>query len=308
MFGYIRPYKPELKQKDIIKYSGLYCTLCEQLKRDYGFVGRFLLNFDITFLLLYLNNIFTEDIQKHKVRCPYNPTKSKTSSCSEISLVYSAFVNYWLATEKLLDDVNDGKNLVKYLLYKYLISKKKYKLRKNEYSQKVSLLTNMLQDVYEREKYITDSFDFDNITNAFGDFFAEIFNVSKDNKFELDGMAQKLFFQVGKWIYIIDAYDDYNEDVKKKRVNILFSLDPEICKNKEIAFEKAFSLHIQLINKISVLLSDLDDVIKDETIKNTLSYGLNHVFYKITQKKYKEYLGRLKENGKFTLEPLDDKN
>ena len=31
--------------------------------------------------------------------------------------------------------------------------------------------------------------------------------------------AEELFYAVGKWVYLIDALDDYEKDVKKKRYN-----------------------------------------------------------------------------------------
>lgn len=304
MFGYIKPYKPELKQKDIHRYFGLYCALCNQLKRDYGISGRFLLNYDITFLLLYLNCCFSKDIHKYNIKCPYNPVKTRTVLCSNKALNYSAFINYWLATEKLLDDVNDGKNFFKLIIYKYLTSKKKYKVKKHIYFEKVTYLSETLQKIYADEKSAVNSFEFDNVTNAFGTFFSEIFRF-KETKDKNSNKINMLLFQIGKWIYIIDAFDDYEKDVRKKRFNILFSLSESIPNDKELVFEKVLSLHIQLSNKINKLLSDLNEVIEDSIINNIITYGLNYVFYNIVQKKYKEYLWRIKQDGKYIFEPLD---
>lgn len=86
MFGYIKPYKPELKLKEITKYSNAYCALCDQLKRDYGFTSRFILNYDITFLLLCLNHLDNSDKEDQKIRCPYNPMKVKKTQLSTKAL------------------------------------------------------------------------------------------------------------------------------------------------------------------------------------------------------------------------------
>ena len=71
MFGYIKPYNQELKLKEIQRYSGCYCALCDQLKRDYGFLSRFILNYDVTFLLICLDYFAAEEKDARKIRCPY---------------------------------------------------------------------------------------------------------------------------------------------------------------------------------------------------------------------------------------------
>jgi len=304
MFGYIKPYKPELKLKEITKYSNAYCALCDQLKRDYGFTSRFILNYDITFLLLCLNHLDNRDVENRKIRCPYNPMRVKKVELSTNALHYSAFINYWLVTEKLFDDYADDKNYFKSFLRKYLISKKCFKKSKYLYAGKVNTLASLLHRVYQSENHIVDSFDFDNVTNAFGEFFAEIFFV--DNiAFEKENLLRKLFFQIGKWIYIIDAYDDFEKDIKKNRFNLLYSLSENDKMEKTEAFEKALSIHLQLKQKIDVLLKELADFFNDECLINILTFGLDNVFYKITEKKYKDHLGRLTKNGNDSLEPLD---
>ena len=301
MFGYIKPYKPNLRLKDITKYSNFYCALCDQLKKDYGFASRFILNYDITFLLLLLNHFDDNETKNRKFRCPYNLFKIKKVRLSAGALQYSAFINYWLVTEKLLDDYNDDNSFLKAILRKILISKRNFKIRQYTYEDKVKKLSSLLHQVYQSETNITNSLEFDRLTNSFGEFFAEIFFV--DNiTFHKEDLFRKLLFQIGKWIYIIDAYDDFEKDKKKNRFNLLYSLSENDKMEKEEAFEKTFSIHLQLKHKIDTLLHDLEDVLNDECLLNILTYGLDNVFYRITENKYNDYLGRLTENGTKVLE------
>ena len=46
MFGYIKPAKAELKVKEWEAYQGIYCGLCKQLARRYGWFARMTLNYD----------------------------------------------------------------------------------------------------------------------------------------------------------------------------------------------------------------------------------------------------------------------
>ena len=52
MFGYVVINEPELKIKDYREYRGVYCGLCQTLKRKYGPFGQLCLNNDMTFMAL----------------------------------------------------------------------------------------------------------------------------------------------------------------------------------------------------------------------------------------------------------------
>lgn len=80
-----------------------------------------------------------------------------------------------------------------------------------------------MNTVNELEKANTG---FDILSNSFGEFFAEIFNVyfrfyKKDNDEIMKDNVFSLCFNLGKWIYIMDAYDDYSEDIKYGKFNLL---------------------------------------------------------------------------------------
>ncbi|MBQ4561395.1 MAG: hypothetical protein IJA55_03570 [Clostridia bacterium] len=307
MFGYVKSYKPELKIKEMSFYKSAYCALCDQLKRDYGFIGRFVLSYDITFLLLCLNHFEYDDKEKRKIRCPYSPTRVKKVTLSKEALQYSAFINYWLVIQKLFDDYIDERNIIKSFFRKILISKKRYKDIRICYGDHINRLEDSLHVVYMNESDIKDSFDFDRITNAFGYFFAEIFTVIKAGE-EDKVLLNKLFFQIGKWIYIIDAYDDFEKDRQKNKFNLLLSLKNEADMSKETVFEKTLSLHFQLKQKIDILLDQLKSKLDEPCVINILSYGLDNVFYEITNKKYKEFVERLTEYGSNSLGYMDKQN
>lgn len=57
MFGYLRPYKNELKLKDIKKYSAYYCALCKQIRKDYGIMWSAFLNYESVYVMLFLETI-----------------------------------------------------------------------------------------------------------------------------------------------------------------------------------------------------------------------------------------------------------
>ena len=300
MFGYIKPYKPELKLKDINRYSNAYCSLCNQLKVDYGPLGRFILNYDITFLLLFID-CYYDDKNEKKVRCPYNPLRVHKTCFSKRSLEFASFVNYWLVVEKIADDSKDEKSVFKKLLKKFLVSKRRFKKQLLKYDKHIEKLSKLLNEVYEKETEISNEADFDDVTNKFGEFFSEIFLATEIKKIK---NFKSLLFQLGKWIYIIDAYDDFTKDMKKGRTNILLIFGDENKFTTKDAYEVAASLHCLLKSKMLDLLKDSDVKISDACIINIFEYGIDSVFYQITKKKYKEFLGKGNNYGISNIEQL----
>lgn len=307
VFGYIKPNKMELKLKEIKRYSSCYCALCDQLKKDYGFLSRFILNYDVTFLLVFLDNKYDNPKKHREFRCPYNLLRKIRVEINNDVIEYSAFINYWLVTEKLLDDYIDNHNIIKLLLYKLLTIKKKFKQQKSKYSAHIEKLTDKLHNVYLSEKEAYDTYSFDELINSFGDFFASLFNVAlSEVEQKVDTNTYKILFNMGKWLYIIDAFDDYAKDSKKNNVNILNCLSDDGQLTSEEVFDKTLSLHYQIRYKIDLLLKDT--IIKDECVLNALTYGINLVFADITRKKYKSCLRRLTNDSNKVVEQMDREN
>lgn len=57
MFGYVRIRKDDLKVKDYYIYKQKYCGLCATLGKNYGFIYRMFISYDITFLILDEGNL-----------------------------------------------------------------------------------------------------------------------------------------------------------------------------------------------------------------------------------------------------------
>ena len=48
MFGYVRPYKDELRVREYEQYKAIYCGLCRALGKNYGVLSRLTLSYDCT--------------------------------------------------------------------------------------------------------------------------------------------------------------------------------------------------------------------------------------------------------------------
>ena len=52
MFGYIKPFTPDLRLREYEAYKAVYCGLCGQLGRSFGPVARMTLSYDFAFLAM----------------------------------------------------------------------------------------------------------------------------------------------------------------------------------------------------------------------------------------------------------------
>lgn len=78
MFGYVRPYKPELLVREYSQYKAIYCQLCRVLGREYGPLARFALSYDCAFYAMVALSVGKEQVEEHKGRCVCNPMKACT--------------------------------------------------------------------------------------------------------------------------------------------------------------------------------------------------------------------------------------
>lgn len=213
MFGYVTIDKPELKVKEFYRYKSYYCGLCRTLKEEYGFRGRMTLSYDMAFLVLFLTSLYetpTKELQSH---CPLHPVKKIPMLQNEIS-EYGAKMNILLVYFKCEDDWKDDKSL-KGIAGMHLFRKKAKELCK-EYKRQAQVIQKQLKvlAVYEEKQEET----LDLVAGAFGKLMAELF-VYKEDMWEQE--LRNFGFYLGKFIYIMDAYDDLEEDLKTGSYNPL---------------------------------------------------------------------------------------
>ena len=211
MFGYVRINKMDLTFREFDYYKGYYCGLCKYLKENHGEVSRLSLNYDITFLIVILTALYKLDSDITYERCIANPLKKKMRIVNEIT-EYAASMNILLSYYKLEDNLYDDngiKDKLEYELYKGKL-KKAYE----KYPQKAEYIKQQLGNLRELEKQESKSID--KVSNTFGNLMGEIFVYKKD---EYEQNLRNIGFNLGKYIYILDAYEDLEEDNKKGRYN-----------------------------------------------------------------------------------------
>ncbi len=239
MFGYVRPYQPELKIIENQYYKAAYCGLCRAMKKTTGMKSSLTLSYDTTFLVL-LRLALTDEIPEfEKKRCFLHPLKKRVVMKSNSALLFAAHAGTLLAWHKINDDISDEKSF-KRLFARVLriFFSSSYKKAKKKYEDLDKIIKDRLCELQNIEKEKIKCADRPAL--VFGSLMSGIlsYGIEADNRALI---ASSIGMSVGRWIYLIDALDDINEDRKKKSYNpfLLLFDGMELDREKSIDIECA---------------------------------------------------------------------
>ena len=229
MFGYIIVNKQELKGKEVDQYRSFYCGLCRSLKKRHGISGQLTLNYDLNFLALLLSALYEPETVFEQHRCAVHPFTKQLQAINPY-VDYCADMNVVLAYYKCQDDWQDEQSLMK--RSEQLLLKKSMNQLKADYPEKCTFIEKQLLYISELER--KNEINIDMVANAFGSVMGEIFSIKKD---EWHDVLFDIGFYLGKYIYLIDAYEDIEKDTKKNNFNLF----------KNRIHEEGFEEHVQMI-------------------------------------------------------------
>lgn len=273
MFGYILINKPEMKFKEYDVYHSYYCGLCKTLKQNYGIKAQFTLNYDLTFLGIFLSGLYEPSTKMQRKRCMIHPI-SKHLVCRNDCIDYVAKMSLLLTYQKCQDDILDEH---KYYMsvYKKVLEKHYLKIKK-EYPEKVSKIERYLDKIHECEKNYETNLD--KIAGYFGNIMGEICIYKED---EWKEELYQFGFYLGKFIYLIDAYDDIEEDQKKGTFN------PFLQNKSSLLEEEIQNILEMMISNTTMIFERLPIIEHAEIIRNILYSGV-WTKYELIKKRRKE--------------------
>ena len=244
MFGYVVPLRGELKVRELDAYQGVYCGLCHTLGRRYGFLPRLLLSYDFAFLAMVLagpeGSVALE--RRRCVACPVRgkrvcPNRPELDTAADASVI----LTYW----KLRDSVADRgffRGLPARLLSLLLRpAYRKAARRRPDFDRQT---VSCLEELHTLEEDESPSLD------RTADTFARILAGAAPDTGETvrDRALGQLLYHVGRWIYLVDAWDDLEEDRAAGRYNPLllrFPDGPE-AHREEVRLTLGHSLNLAL--------------------------------------------------------------
>ena len=217
MFGYVVVNEQELKIREFNLYRSYYCGMCMDLKEHYGQTGRLTLSYDTVFLALLLTSLYEPEEVKRSIRCIVHPFEKHATTRNEYTR-YAADMTILLAYYSCRDDWEDEQKL-KGLAVSALL-KGAFTEVSSKYPEKSAVISQCLEKLHEIEKG-TEEASADRAGACFGDLLAEIFAVSAD-QWEIP--LRRTGFYLGKFIYLLDAYDDLDKDAENGCFNPLLPI------------------------------------------------------------------------------------
>jgi translation initiation factor 2 beta subunit (eIF-2beta)/eIF-5 len=217
MFGYVTINKPELKIKEYEAYKGVYCTLCKEMGKEYGLLSRFLLSYDGAFYVMYKLGLSEDKINVSNSRCSFNPCKKCMKiTCENNVYKLACAITVILAYFKLVDNLHDSdflKRIFLYVLYPYfsLIKNK----AKKKYPDVFEIVNKGMTQQFALEK--DDDVSPDKSAHPTADILSQLFALGE--KGETQENAKQFGYQLGRVVYFLDAFDDYEKDLKENTFN-----------------------------------------------------------------------------------------
>lgn len=274
MFGYVIVNKGDLTFREFDVYHSYYCGLCRVLKDNYGLVGQMSLNYDMTFLVLLLTSLYEPQTAYEMKKCIAHPFDRQGVSINKITQ-FGAEMNLLLTGYKCRDDWQDDRKILKKLYGTSL--KSKIKAIRQKYSEKAEIIEVCFKNLDQLEK--ENCRNIDKMAGLFGKVMEELFIYKED---EWEEILRKLAYNLGKFIYLLDAYEDIEEDLKKNHYN------PFAEKYRENDFEKncriVLTSAIAECSRAFEMLPLIDNV---KILRNILYSGVWHRYEKIREERMK---------------------
>lgn len=261
MFGYVNINKMELKFREFYKYKGYYCGLCMSLKHNYSEFSRLTLNYDMTFLIILLSSLYEVENKVDNKRCIVHPIKKQLIIQNEIT-DYAAAMNIMLAYYNCVDNWLDEKDFKSLLFSKFINTN--YKKTVKLYEKKNDIIKESLNNIIALEKQ--NSSNIDEVSNEFGNLMGELMVYKNDH---WEKILRKIGFFLGKYIYILDAYLDFEKDKKNNSYNPFINMKFDDRVNLD-----NYASEVLMLN-LSFLDAEIDKLplIKDKGIIDNIIYS-----------------------------------
>lgn len=218
MFGYVKPFTPELKVRENELYNAVYCGLCVSMGRKTRWFSRFTLSYDAVFLALVLASLSGERFVIKPGRCAFAPFRKKPVAEECEILRFAAAVSARLTYYSVLDGIRDEKG-VKRLIRRAALP---FCRRMERAAEKIAPFDGeyiglCLDKLHAAED--ENSPELDLCAGYFGDVLAYCFGKgAPEGKKESAALIGGL---VGRFIYAADACDDLEKDEKSGSYNPL---------------------------------------------------------------------------------------
>ncbi len=284
MFGYVVVDKPSLRIREYDYYKATYCGLCHAMGKCTGCLSRMTLSYDMTFFALVREMLEGEKVMFKAKRCVRHPIKKVQTVNINPQLEYSAYVSGILTAGKIADNISDEKGAKRALasFLRFFFSK-----MEGEANEKLPELSTFVEDKLFELKQIEEkrTASIDIPADVFGEMMSTLISYGFNGNKKL--IAENIGKRLGRWIYIVDAFDDYDDDRKSRSYNPFVELygGDDFTTDNLISISKMLEAELSLALAAIDLLDDDSDKNRSEIIKNILCGGMPASVKRVCDKK-----------------------
>ena len=214
MFGYIAPVLNALSEEQQQTYRAAYCGVCHALSRKTGAAGRITLSNDMTFLALLLTSLYEPEEEACRGRCAVHPLAPRPFVRSAM-VDYAADMNLLLTYYKCQDQWADDHALAGRAGLRWL--KPTLSRLEAAWPRQSRVVAESLAALWAEEKQPRPSPD--RLCNLSGEMLGEVF--VPDEKDLWAAELRELGRGLGRFVFWMDAWEDYDADRKRHRFNPL---------------------------------------------------------------------------------------
>lgn len=272
MFGYVVVDKASLRIREYDYYRATYCGLCHSMGKCTGCLSRMTLSYDMTFFVLLREMLEGVKVETVKKRCIRHPLCAINTIKINPELEFSAHVSGIMTSQKIVDNINDERGAKRLLARMLRVLFSKMENRAFDALPELScFISEKLSAITEIENQRVASIDAP--AEIFGDMMAGMLSYGLEGEKKL--IAQKIGKRVGRWVYIVDAFDDYYRDRKSGSYNPFVALYGEDFTSDDlISISSMLEAELSYAYSAIDLLDDDGDKNRSEIIKNILCLGM----------------------------------
>ncbi len=269
MFGNIKPVRGEMKIKDHNIYRAYYCGLCRSMGARYKGLCNMGLSYEAVFAAILVSAFSDEELKFKNTRCIMHPLTKNPTVVGNSSVDRAAALNVLLIYHSLCDNVRD-ENDFKSRLAKIWFTRP-YKKAKKENPSADSLIKDKLEDLEMLEESLCGVLDM--AAQPFAELMGETALSAADEK--NDDIYWFGFF-MGKWLYVLDAFDDIEKDKESGAYNPFLMMLPDKTAEevKNLAREDAEYLLKSALTRLGQIFDKLPVKRNKEIIENILFLGM----------------------------------
>ncbi len=291
MFGYLRPMKPEMKICEFQAYNAVYCGFCRAMGHS-GALLRLTLSYDLTFFSLLALSLKEDFCGYDTCRCPAKLFAKKNCVKQSDELSYAAKLAVLLLYSKLLDNLSDRDSSKVLTRLALLYVKPKYTKAAKELPSEAEAVERYLESQRKAEE---GGASLDACCDPTAQLLAEFFSNLSEAGEQKESLS-RLGYVLGRYIYLLDAADDLERDVKTGAFNPL--------KTENISKEDIEKIKKECELSLNICISEAQDTILkirlqhfEPILKNIIFLGLKNTQNAVLHSKTKKER-KLALNGK----------